>query len=104
MTLILQLEIFIDNENEFISSKNLISQLLIILSHCMLQSLLQTPGLQHSAGLNLVRKMQQDPFPLDLMGSNNEYTTQFHPTNGDLIIIYFIYSELINCKAFVGVI
>ena len=54
MTLIMQLEIFIDNENKFIYSKNLISQLLIILSplhtaassraHCM-----QTPGLQHIA-------------------------------------------------------
>lgn len=40
MTLIMQLEIFIDNENKFIYSKNLISQLLIILSplqHCSKQ-------------------------------------------------------------------
>ena len=44
----MQLEIFIDNENKFIHSKNLISQLLIILSSLRAD---ETPGLQHGEAL-----------------------------------------------------
>ena len=97
MTLIMQLEIFIDNENKFIYSKNLISQLLIILSplqHCSKQqSSLHADArpAAHCEAFWLGRKLWQDPFPLDLMGSNNEYTTLFVPTRIPLSFILFIH-------------